>query len=409
MKFGRPDRPIPAALLDESNRTRSSAHRSSAKSKKGKPQPGHLPSRPPHDISWYTNSDSRPSSRPSWIRSHWRATRVRPASRRPLRSGRLRPGTRLVNRTLAAELGTSTIPVREAISRLVSEGVLEFRPGAAAFVRSPDPNELGEIYDVRQLLEVCWQPSKPLDSRTTISSRTCANIAIASAPWPRPSRTVDMPHDFNSSGWLESEEAFHTRLVDASHNRWLVKVVKEIRVIAQVFAAQKDAPRLLTRDLALATVAQHDAFLRILAERDTEKAAAWMMPIFDPAVRRSSTTWQGNRARTPRRLSRRVSSTTLSPNEYQSDANPSRGLLLLWFVAARATAAGFQHHRRLRPGGRWLRVHPNSSRGRDQPGTALAFAEGRAANADQAKNKIVLKRSVDGGKTWEKLARGRRR
>jgi len=33
-------------------------------------------------------------------------------------------------------------------------------------------------------------------------------------------------------------------------------------------------------------------------------------------------------------------------------------------------------------------------------GTVLAFAEGRAANADQAHNKIILKRSSDGGKTW---------
>jgi sialidase-1 len=37
-------------------------------------------------------------------------------------------------------------------------------------------------------------------------------------------------------------------------------------------------------------------------------------------------------------------------------------------------------------------------------GAVLAFAEGRAANADQAKNKIVLKRSTDGGKTWGKIA-----
>ncbi len=36
-------------------------------------------------------------------------------------------------------------------------------------------------------------------------------------------------------------------------------------------------------------------------------------------------------------------------------------------------------------------------------GTLLAFAEGRAANADQAKNKLILKRSTDGGKTWGKL------
>lgn len=37
-------------------------------------------------------------------------------------------------------------------------------------------------------------------------------------------------------------------------------------------------------------------------------------------------------------------------------------------------------------------------------GTVLAFAEGRAADADQAKNKIILKRSTDGGRTWGKVA-----
>lgn len=37
-------------------------------------------------------------------------------------------------------------------------------------------------------------------------------------------------------------------------------------------------------------------------------------------------------------------------------------------------------------------------------GTLLAFAEGRAADADQAKNKIILKRSLDGGDTWSKVS-----
>jgi sialidase-1 len=37
-------------------------------------------------------------------------------------------------------------------------------------------------------------------------------------------------------------------------------------------------------------------------------------------------------------------------------------------------------------------------------GVLLAFAEGRQANADQAQNKILLKRSTDGGKTWGKLS-----
>jgi sialidase-1 len=37
-------------------------------------------------------------------------------------------------------------------------------------------------------------------------------------------------------------------------------------------------------------------------------------------------------------------------------------------------------------------------------GTVLAFAEGRAAIADQAQNKILLKRSADGGRTWGPFA-----
>ncbi len=37
-------------------------------------------------------------------------------------------------------------------------------------------------------------------------------------------------------------------------------------------------------------------------------------------------------------------------------------------------------------------------------GTVLALAEGRAANADQAENKLILKRSTDGGTTWSKAA-----
>ena len=68
-------------------------------------------------------------------------------------SGELGPGDRLVNRALAKQLGTSFIPVREAISRLASEGLVKQVAGAGAFVRSFDRQEISEIYDVRELFE----------------------------------------------------------------------------------------------------------------------------------------------------------------------------------------------------------------------------------------------------------------
>ncbi|SIO62554.1 DNA-binding transcriptional regulator, GntR family [Singulisphaera sp. GP187] len=203
------------------------------------------------------------------------AQRVYEQLHQRLRSGRLRPGTRLVNRTLAAELGTSTIPVREAIGRLVSEGLLDFTPGAGAFVRAPDPNELGELYDVREALEVmaAVQAARFANDHLLGDLQAiCARLRQVAAAIP-PGQHASRPQ---FERWLEDEEEFHTRLVAGSHNRWLVKVVKEIRVIAQVFAAQKAAPRLLTHALAEATVRQHDAFLVILAERDMEQATRWM-------------------------------------------------------------------------------------------------------------------------------------
>jgi DNA-binding GntR family transcriptional regulator len=192
-----------------------------------------------------------------------------------LRTGDLPPGARLVNRTLAAELGTSTIPVREAISRLVSEGLLELTPGAGASVRAPDPNELGELYDVRAALEVlaATEAARFADEHLLAELRgICQRFGqIAAAIPAHKHATAAQFHR-----WLDAEEQFHTRLIAASRNRWLAKVVREIRVIAQIFAAQRLSPRILTRELANNTYKQHAAFIEILAAHDTEAARAWM-------------------------------------------------------------------------------------------------------------------------------------
>ncbi|OWK37620.1 GntR family transcriptional regulator [Fimbriiglobus ruber] len=194
---------------------------------------------------------------------------------RRLRSGDLRPGTRLVNRTVAAELGTSTIPVREAISRLVSEGLLESTPSAGAFVRSPDPNELGELYDVREALEVLAAAEAArfaTEHLVTELRGVCDRFRQIATAIPAGKHATRTQFD----RWLECEEQFHTRVVAAARNRWLVKVVNEIRVIAQVFSAHRTVPRLLTRVLADSTLLNHEAFLDILTNRDADKARAWM-------------------------------------------------------------------------------------------------------------------------------------
>ncbi len=65
----------------------------------------------------------------------------------------LPPGTRLSVPMLAERLGVSRSPAREAIARITHEGLAHFEPNRGAVVANVDPASLGEIYEVREVLE----------------------------------------------------------------------------------------------------------------------------------------------------------------------------------------------------------------------------------------------------------------
>ena len=73
--------------------------------------------------------------------------------REKLVAGELAPGQRLVNRSLADEFEVCVIPLREAINRLASEGLINQIPGTGAFVHSPDGRELQELLIFRESIE----------------------------------------------------------------------------------------------------------------------------------------------------------------------------------------------------------------------------------------------------------------
>lgn len=66
---------------------------------------------------------------------------------------RLGAGAELQEVALSRELGVSRGPVREAIGRLASEGLVTVRPRRGAVVRSLSPAEFLELYQVREALE----------------------------------------------------------------------------------------------------------------------------------------------------------------------------------------------------------------------------------------------------------------
>jgi DNA-binding GntR family transcriptional regulator len=68
-------------------------------------------------------------------------------------TGRLKPGNRLLDRDLAGELGVSRTPVREALSRLAQDGLLENGRGIGYYVADLDAKQVADLYALREVLE----------------------------------------------------------------------------------------------------------------------------------------------------------------------------------------------------------------------------------------------------------------
>lgn len=75
------------------------------------------------------------------------------AIRQMILSGELLPGEQVRQVQLAERLGTSRIPVREALSTLQSEGVVTYTPHAGYTVARFNSRDLSEIYLMRRVLE----------------------------------------------------------------------------------------------------------------------------------------------------------------------------------------------------------------------------------------------------------------
>ena len=190
--------------------------------------------------------------------------------RKRLLAGSIPPGGRLSDDALAKELGISRSPVREAITQLTSEGLVEYRPRSGAYMRVPEPREVEEWYETRAALEGC----AALRAAGRITETQLADLRrllgemldVIKACRQQPAKIADAPL---RERFLELDLAFHMLILRASGNRWIVKLVDDCRLMTTVFGhvhIEHDL-RLLSR-----THLGHARILRALAKRDAQQA-----------------------------------------------------------------------------------------------------------------------------------------
>jgi DNA-binding GntR family transcriptional regulator len=93
------------------------------------------------------NSDG--TSKPSTVASQ----RVADYLRARILSGQLPPGSRIMQEDLAAALGSSRLPVREALRIMAAEGLVVLKPNSGARVSKLDLGECEDTYKIRERLE----------------------------------------------------------------------------------------------------------------------------------------------------------------------------------------------------------------------------------------------------------------
>jgi DNA-binding GntR family transcriptional regulator len=184
---------------------------------------------------------------------------VRDRLREDILAGRLEPGAELSEMALAREFGTSRGPLREALGRLASEGLVTITPRRGAVVAQLSREEFIDAYQVREALEtLAARLAVPLMSDAEI-----AHLRELCELMDRAARQNEVRVFFDTNN------SFHEALVRGSRNRKLHDVHRML--VGQMVPY---LPRSLElRGNLQQSVAEHQAILAAIEERDAERAA----------------------------------------------------------------------------------------------------------------------------------------
>lgn len=202
------------------------------------------------------------------------ADRVAVRIRDAIHEGRYPPGTRLVERTLAAELGVSHIPVREALTRLTDEGLVERTPRRGARVATLTPRELEEVSSLRIVLER-FVVTRVQERLTAAEEKELRRI-VASM------RQAAARGDFRRV--LDLDQRFHERLWELADHQMLGEVVTGLR--GRIGAFLRAATAALAPEALERHAASHDVLLDAILTGDAEAGCAEMSRHIELATER---------------------------------------------------------------------------------------------------------------------------
>lgn len=154
---------------------------------------------------------------------------------RRIYAGELQPGQRLRDPALAASLGVSRTPVREALLRLAREGLVTADLGRGFEVRALSPTEVREGFPILWTLEILALRSSPPPSAEQLAALTALNREMAGA------RT-------DADQLTTLDDRFHRRLLATCPNVQLLEMIASLKrvLLRYRYAYMRDHGRFWT-------------------------------------------------------------------------------------------------------------------------------------------------------------------
>lgn len=173
----------------------------------------------------------------------------------------LGPGDHLVEERLAAQLGVSRGPVREALQRLHRDGWVTLRPRHGAFVARPGPQEVQEFFEAREVVEgaaaaLAARRCTPADAEALLRICDTADEGLRTGETPE-RLAVLTAH-------------FHRTVLQIARNHLLLDLGEQLSQRSRWFFAP------LVRTLAPQAWTEHRAVAELIGAGRAEAASAAM-------------------------------------------------------------------------------------------------------------------------------------
>ncbi|MFT5509018.1 MAG: DNA-binding GntR family transcriptional regulator [Hyphomicrobiaceae bacterium] len=171
--------------------------------------------------------------------------------------GALQPGDRLKEAELAARYGISRTPVREALRRLETRGLLMHAPHKGMVVAELEASATAELYVMREILDGAA-------AALAAQHATEPEIAAMQRQITRDRQILDEPEQLAATN-----RSFHLSIYRAAHNRFLMK---SSDALAESLALLGPTT-LSVGDRGPASIDEHEVIVAAIRERDGPKAS----------------------------------------------------------------------------------------------------------------------------------------